>query len=174
LWVLKTGTCVFFARRSIATGHMYFCGNLTNAATPTLWRVTFNSSGTMSSANDGSSFQLVQSGQTGTSTDCTPLTEIFKPSLGKDLLFLSVMNHGFFIGTPNCNNQTCLMSFALPTNAPFTFPTVANATSIVPGPAGISGIIIDNVSGTNGASQIHFGNLQNLLGVQASQSALAQ
>jgi len=158
---------------SVSTGHMYFCGNLTTAATPTLWRVTFNSSGTMSSANDGGSFELVLGGQTGTGDDCTPLTEVFNTSLGKDFLFVGVKNHGFMTGTPNCGNQTCIMSFALPTAFPFTFPVVANATTNANlGSAGTSGMIIDNVSGTNGASQIYFGNLQVNTGVQASQSAL--
>ena len=158
---------------NVSTGHMYFCGNLTTAATPTLWRVTFNSSGVMSSTNDGGNFQLVQNSSTGTNFDCTPLTEVFNTSQNKDYLFLGVKSGGFVTGTPNCGGNTCVISFVLPTAAPFTFPTTANATSAGNvGPSGISGFIVDNVSGVGGASQIYFGSLQNNAGVQLSQSAL--
>lgn len=65
-----------------------------------------------------------------------------------------VGDHGFSLGTPNCANDTCIMSFALPTSAPFTFPTAANATgtnaTLNLGNHGISGNIIDNVSGAAG------------------------
>jgi hypothetical protein len=161
---------------SISTGHMYFCGNLTGAATPTLWRVTFNASGTMSSTNDGSSFRLVVIGSTGTGVDCTPITEIFNPSLNKDFLFVGVTDHGFSSGSPNCSNGTCIISLSLPTASPFTFPTSANAvgttSSLNLGNHGLSGFTIDNVSSLAGASQIYFGNLQQNTGVQASQSNL--
>jgi hypothetical protein len=152
------------------TGYMYFCGNVTDAATPALWRVAITS-GTMSTSNDAKFFQLVLSGNTGASVDCTPLTEIFNGST--DYLFLGVKSHGFMMGTPNCANQTCVMSFSLPTASPFTFPSSANATTTSNlGTKGTSGIIIDNISGSTGASQIYFGNLQVNTGVQASQSAL--
>jgi len=155
---------------SVSTGHMYFCGNLTTAATPTLWRVTFNSSGTMSSTNDGNSFQLVRTGNTGTGSDCTPLTEVLNTGQGKDYLFLAVKNHGFNTGTPNCANLTCLMAFVLPAS---TFPTKPNATvNTTLGTRGISGIVVDNVSTAAGASQIYFGNLQANTAVQGSQAAL--
>ena len=155
---------------SVSTGHMYFCGNLTTAATPTLWRVTFNGTGTMSATNDGNSFQLVRTGFAGTADDCSPLTEVFNTSQGKDYLFVDVRNHGFNTGTPNCANAACLMSFVLPTSG---FPTAANATATTGlGTRGISGIIVDNVSGVTGASQIYFGNLQGSTVVQASQAAL--
>jgi hypothetical protein len=158
---------------NVSTGHMYFCGNLTTAATPTLWRVTFNSSGVMSSTNDGGKFQLVQNGNTGTNFDCTPLTEVYNTSQSKDYLFIGVKSGGFVSGTPNCGGNTCLISFVLPTTSPFTFPTSANATFAGNvGPSGISGIIVDNVSGVAGASQVYFGSLQNNAGVQASQSSL--
>lgn len=161
---------------SIGTGHMYFCGNLATAGTPVLYRVTFNSSGTMSSANDGNSFQLVNSGNAGTAVDCTPLTEVFNSSQNTDYLFLGVTDHGFSTGTPNCANGTCIMSFALPTSSPFTFPTGAHATgtnaTLNLGTHGESGIIVDNDSGLAGASQLYFANRQQSTGVQVSQSAL--
>lgn len=159
---------------SASTGHMYFCGNVSStAATPTLYRVGFSSTGIMNNTKDSGSFQLVLSGNTGAGVDCTPLTEVFNSSQSKDYLFLGVKSHGFMTGTPNCANQTCVMSFSLPTALPFTFPSSANAaTTSNLGSKGISGIIIDNVSGSTGTSQIYFGNLQVNTGVQASQSAL--
>lgn len=157
----------------ISTGHMYFCGNLTSTATPNLWRVTFNSNGTMSNTNDGSSFEVVRTGAQGKGEDCTPLTEVFNTSQNTDYLFLGVTDNGFSTGTPNCGSATCIMSFVLPTSSPFTFPTAANATTTLNlGNAGNSGIIVDNVTGEAGASQIYFGNLQASSGVQVSQSAL--
>lgn len=126
--------------------------------------------------NDGGSFQLVISGRAGQTEDCTPLSEVFNVSQNKDYLFLGVTDNGFTLGTPNCSNETCLMSFVLPAFAPFTFPTAANATAtndtLNLGNNGMSGIGIDNVSAAAGASQIYFGNLQQSTAVQASQSAL--
>ena len=62
-----------------------------------------------------------------------------------------------------------MMSFVITSS----FPSAANAiTTSGLGSLGMSGIIIDNVSGVAGASQIYFGGLQNNTGVQASQSAL--
>ena len=152
---------------SVGTGHMYFCGNLAGAATPTLYRVSFNSSGVMSGSNDGNSFQLVISGSTGPTVDCTPLTEVRNGST--DYLFLGVFNHGFMSGSPNCSNQTCIMSFVITSS----FPVAAAATTNNNlGSLGMSGIIIDNVSALTGASQVYFGSLQTNVGVQASQSAL--
>jgi hypothetical protein len=157
---------------NVGTGHMYFCGNLAGAATPELYQVPFSSSGLFSPPATAV-FQLVQSGNAGTGVDCTPLTEAFNSSQGKDYLFLGVKNHGFTSGTPNCASLTCVMSFSLPTASPFTFPTAANSTlTTTLGTNGISGIILDNVSGATGASQIYFGNLQTNAGVQVSQSAL--
>jgi hypothetical protein len=148
---------------SVGTGHMYFCGNLTTAATPTLWRVTFNSSGVMQ-ARDTGSFQLVQTGQTGTANDCTPLTEVFNGTT--DRLFLGVKGHGNPTG---CNGTTCIMSF----NITSSFPTVISAaTTNNLGAAGMSAFIIDNVSSSAGASQIYYGSLQTSVGVQVSESAL--
>ena len=152
---------------NVGTGHMYFCGNLTGAATPTLYRVTFNSSGVMSGSNDGNSFQLVINGSTGPTVDCTPLTEVRNGSV--DYLFLGVFYHGFTSGSPNCSNQACIMSFVITSS----FPSAANATTNNNlGTLGMSGIIIDNVSALAGASQVYFGSLQTNVGVQASQSAL--
>ena len=157
---------------NLNNGHMYVCGNAMSAATPTLWRVLFNGTGTMTAVDTGS-FQLVATGFAGPSVDCSPLTEYYNSNQKIDYLFLSVKNHGFSTGTPNCSNQTCLMSFVLPQTAPFAFPTGARSTFTSNlGVDGASAPIIDNASGTSGASQIYFVNLQVNSAVQASQTAL--
>jgi hypothetical protein len=157
----------------VSSGHMYFCGNLTTAATPTLWRVTFDSSGTMSSTNDGNSFELVNAGSKGPAEDCTPLTEVFNTAQNVDYLFVAVEDNGFSSGAPNCANNPCLISFSLPTSSPFAFPAAAKSTLTTNlGTQSLSGMIIDNVSGEAGASQLYFGNLLADTGVQVSQSAL--
>lgn len=152
---------------SVGAGHMYFCGNLTTtgSATPTLYRVGFNTSGVMNSARDASSFQLVLNGQTGPANDCTPLTEAFNGTT--DFLFVGVKENGL---PTNCNGNTCIMSFNITSSFP-SAPAVASTTGNL-GPAGMSGMIVDNESSSNGASQIYFGSLQTSVGVQASQTTL--
>jgi hypothetical protein len=154
------------------TGYMYFCGNISGSATPALLRVAITS-GTMSSANDGNVFQLVSSGNTGTSYDCTPLTEYYNTTQAIDYLFVGVKNNGAPSG---CGGSTCVMNFSLPTASPFTFPSsVIAATSVSSGSTaasnGMSGFVIDG-SGTGGASQIYFGNYFAGTAVQMSQAAL--
>ena len=154
---------------SVGTGHMYVCGNaVTGTATPTLWRVGFNSNGTIDTANDGTSFTLA-----GAAVNCSPMTEVYNSTQGKDYLFLGLSGSGFTSGTHNCGGTACLISFVLPTSGN-SVPTAANATmtSTYVGTTGPSGIIVDNISGTNGASQTYFGAPTLNLGVQASQSAL--
>jgi hypothetical protein len=156
---------------STGTGHMYFCGNATGSATPTLWRVGFSSTGTINATNDGSSFTLADK----TGVNCAPLTEVYNSGTtpGVDYLFLGVNGGGFDTGTPNCGGTACLVSFILPSSGN-SVPTKANATmtSIYTGTTGPSGIIVDNVSGMNGAAQIYFGAPTMNLGVQASQAGL--
>lgn len=157
---------------SVSSGHMYFCGNAASAATPTLYRVGFNSSGTVNSTNDGNSLQLVATGNTGTNYDCTPLTEVYNGTT--DYLFLGVRNGGF-PSAPNCAYSQCVLSFSLPTSPLGAFPTGALA-GINPGTNPqyfMSGIIIDNISTTfTGASQIYYSNLGSGQAVQLSQSGL--
>ena len=156
------------------TGYMYFCGNISGAGTPALLRVVITA-GVMTAGNDGNSFPLVPSGNTGTSYDCTPLTEFYNSVAGIDYLFVGVKNKG---GPSGCGATTCIMSFSLPTTTPYTFPTgIFAATSVsasttTPASNGVSGFIIDNASLASGASQIYFGDPYAGTGVQASQSGL--
>jgi len=153
------------------TGNMYFCADTSGAATPELYQVPMTN-GVVGAPK--AVFQLVTTGNTGSAVDCSPLTEFFNSTQNIDYLFLSVKEHGFNTGTPNCQDNTCLMSFALPQTSPYTFPTSAKSTMAGGslGPKGTSGVIVDNDSGTAGTSQIYFGNLQNNFATQVSQSGL--
>jgi len=154
---------------NISSGHMYVCGNAEGSTTPTLWRVGFRSNGTIDTSNDGSSFTLADA----TGVNCSPLTEVYNGNENEDYLFLGVSGHGFTSGRNNCGGTACLASFVLPASGN-SVPTAASATmtSTYTGTTGPSGIIVDNVSGTNGASQVYFGAPTLNLGVQASQSGL--
>jgi hypothetical protein len=153
---------------SPGTGHLYVCGDgasgAANARNSVLYRVGFNSSGTMNSTNDGNSYTLT----TGTINNCSPLTEIYNGST--DYLFLSEPNDGAPSG---CGGGGCVMSF----NITSAFPTAPIATLSIAGVLGVSGdatsgIIIDNVSTVTGASQIYYVNPNAETGVQASQAGL--
>jgi hypothetical protein len=147
---------------SVGNGHLYVCGNVSTSfflnlfQNLALFRVGFNASGTMTGVQPGS---ITLTNQvltlTGPFPSCSPATEISGPS--SDLLFLSVNGNGSQIG---CGSNACLMSFALPTLAPFTFPTAAFRT--LPASDGTSGIVVDNtVTSPAGTSQIYFTPLSN-------------
>jgi hypothetical protein len=152
--------------QSISTGHMYFCG-INSSGFPTLYRAPFNASGQLQST-EGTTFQLASS----SSVSCTPLTEVFNPNIGggTDFLFVGVQNNGFNTGSLNCGGTACVVSFNITSSFPTAAAAILKATAF--GSGSISGMIVDNVSGATGASQIYFGNLQNKTGVQASQSGL--
>jgi hypothetical protein len=153
----------------VSTGHMYACGNLASAATPVLFRVGFSSSGVMNPSPDNGSFQLVTTGGSGPGVSCSPLTEFYNPTEGNDYLFLDVA----YDGVGDCGDVACVMNFALPTSAPFTFPTAPYAAPLEENyDYSFSAIIIDNYSNAAGASQIYFGDLGAGMGVQVSQKTL--
>lgn len=145
------------------SGYMYFCGTNSASFVPALYRVGFNSSGTMNSTNDGNSYPLANY-----ASNCTPLTEVYNTAQNTDYMFLGVVLNGVPAG---CEDAACVMSFELgssfPTGPNATFPLGGNDDSY-----GSSGIIIDNVSTQTGMSQIYFGNLETGGAVQASQDGL--
>jgi hypothetical protein len=146
---------------NLLNGHLYVCGNvgtfgvIQNLA---LFRVGFNGTGTMSGSKDSGSLTLsnITLPPFLAAPSCSPATEI-SPSASSDLMFLSVTGNGSQTG---CGGNGCLMSFALPTSAPFTFPTAASHT--LPASGGTSGIVVDNiVTAPAGTSQIYFTPLAN-------------
>ena len=158
------------------SGYMYFCGDLSSSGgdAPTLWRVTFNSSGTMTGTDSSfTPIALVASGDKGTSYDCTPLTEVYNANLGHDFLFLGVKSGGpsAIEGTAtNCSGTTCIISFDLATNPILGLGGTTTPASA--GGAGTSALIIDNVSSATGGSQIYYGAPNSGQGEQLSQSSL--
>ena len=147
-----------------ASGYMYFCGNLTTGASPTLKRVTFNSTGAMTGL-DSTFTQIQLSTASGTASNCSPLTEVYNATLGHDFLFVGVKSGADITG---CSFTTCIISWDLGAE----FALAATTAPSFAGSDGISGIIIDNVETTNGGSQIYFGAPNSGNAVQLSQSNL--
>jgi len=128
------------------TGFLYVCGYPVSAAnsSPVLYRIGFNSSGVMNSANDGNSLAVASN---TVETRCSPLTTFFNTKANADWLFFSV---------PTGCNQTnggvggCIMAFDITSG----FPSAA--TQARPEYFGTSGIVVDNVSTQPQASSIYF------------------
>jgi hypothetical protein len=144
-----------------ASGYMYFCG-ANGYLIPALFRIGFNSNGTMNNATDGNLYPLGNQ-----QAACTPLTEAYNPGQGKDYLFLGV---GYPSTPAGCHGEVCILSFELGSS----FPSGPAAT--LPLGSGynvpISGIVIDNVSSVPGTSQIYFSNGFSGSATQATQNGL--
>jgi hypothetical protein len=153
------------------TGHLYFCArNTTDSDLPSLFRISFDSTGKMNSAPDGTAGSNYLAFTDSNGAECSPITEIFNPNQGAsgtDWLFVSVGNHAIRGG---CNGTGCLMSFNLTALGSTWPPTAASAGYAVPstggtaGNAGTSGIIVDNVANPATypqASSIYFSTLAN-------------
>jgi hypothetical protein len=88
---------------------------------------------------------------------CSPVTEIFGTGgTTDDYIFLSVSANGSLAACAGA----CLYNFLVSTDGTSTtVPAAATAGLAVTG--GSSGIIMDNISTTSGASQIYFSSLSN-------------
>ena len=141
------------------TGFLYVCGSLSAQASqrPTLWRIPITNN-VMGAAVLGP--KLVQN----PTDECSPITQVMNGA--NEYLFVSVPSGGT---QPGCTGS-CMYMFKLNGIAwsDLTLPTAGFAA-----PGGTSGIIIDNVSSTVGASQIYYMTL-TVPGtiVQVSQAAL--
>jgi hypothetical protein len=91
---------------------------------------------------------------------CSPVTEVFgSGGTTDDYIFLSVTANGN-VGDGGSCTGACLYNFLVSTNGTSTtVPTAATAGLATTG--GSSGIIMDNISTTSGASQIYFSSLAN-------------
>jgi len=91
---------------------------------------------------------------------CSPVTEVFgSGGTTDDYIFLSVTANGN-VGDGGTCTGACLYNFLVSTNGTSTtVPTAATAGLATTG--GSSGIIMDNISTTSGASQIYFSSLAN-------------
>jgi hypothetical protein len=97
---------------------------------------------------------------TSAAATCSPVTEIFgSGGTTDDYIFLSVSANGNVADGGTCTGA-CLYNFLVSTNGTTTtVPTAATAGLATTG--GSSGIIMDNISTTTGASQIYFSSLSN-------------
>jgi|GEM_PF-845167 len=134
---------------SAPTGHLYFCGN--PGGTVSLYEIpiTANAMGTP---------VLVHALSTTTNaagTEGSPITEFYNTSgTATDWLFMSEPNTPA-MSTGTCTGAGCVYSYNV-TTAP---AAGATATAALPSANGSSGIVVDNASGTTGASQVYFSTL---------------
>lgn len=97
---------------------------------------------------------------TSAAATCSPVTEIFgSGGTTDDYIFLSVTANGN-VGDGGTCTGACLYNFVVSTNGTTT-TTPAAATAGLATTGGSSGIIMDNISTTTGASQIYFSSLSN-------------
>ena len=136
------------------SGFLYVCGKTGGIDHPAIRQISFNLDGTMNTAG----LQNLQVGNNpGAAGQCSSVTEIFNPNIGKDLIFFSVQSGGRgMVGTTptNCSLTGCVMSIDVTSGA---FPTGLNDSLGETG--GTSGIIIDNVGNFGQDSSLYFSRL---------------
>jgi len=131
---------------SPSAGFLYVCGYPTSGnASPVLYRIGFNSAGKMNSLHDTHSLALASATAI---TRCSPMTEFFNTTTGKDWLFA-----GMEAGCTATGGSACIMSFDITAG----FPSAV--TQAVTEVGGTSGIVVDNVSSKPQASSIYFSTL---------------
>jgi len=175
--VLYSGTFDDAYYTAPGTGHLYVCGSAAGTAQrPTLWQIPIDSSNVVQTPVAG---PLLVSA----SANCSPVTEILNGTTN-DYIYASVTANGAN-RTGGCSGTAgCIFMFNLNglirSNGQSTTwgatggaAVVANAGFAAVG--GTSGIIIDNISATAGASQAYYSTLGTGTGgnaIQASQAAL--
>ncbi len=140
------------------SGNLYVCGSLAaTAARPTLWQIPI--------ASNAMGTPVVGPSLVGaTNANCSAITEVMNGA--NDYIYASVSAGGTAAGCAGA----CIYMFNL-TGLTWGTGAVANAGLAALG--GTSGIIIDNISSTTGASQIYYSTLTSPgNAIQASQAAL--
>jgi len=128
-----------------STGFLYVCGYPTlGIASPVLYRLGFDSTGKMK-AHDTNSLAIASILST---TRCSPMTEFFNTTTGKDWLFV-----GLEAGCVATGGSACILSLDVTSG----FPSAVSAGVTEVG--GTSGIVVDNVSSQAQASSIYFSTL---------------
>ena len=148
------------------SGFLYVCGSSAGGASsrqPSLWRIPITNNG-MGAAVFG---QQLVSGDTadasGGGGSCSPITDV--QNGGNNYIYLSVPELGNRTGCAGA----CIYVYNL---TGITWGTT-NAIAGLAAPGGTSGIVIDNVSATSGASQIYYSTMTSPGGaIHASQAAL--
>lgn len=151
------------------TGKLYVCGGslagTAAQARPTLWQIPITSNAMGS--------PVVGPLLVGANTNCSPVTEISDGT--NDYLFVSVIASGTATG---CTGACVYMYKNVLSGSLWGNTSVAWGTTVVPNAGltatgGASGMIIDNISSTTGASQIYYSTLTSPgNAIQASQAAL--
>lgn len=151
------------------SGMLYVCGGRLagtgTQARPTLWQIPI--------ASNVMGTPVVGPLLVSANTNCSPVTEIADAT--NDYLFVSVIASGSATG---CTGACVYMYKNLLSGALWGSTSVAWGTTVVPNAGlaatgGASGIIIDNISSTTGASQVYYSTLTSPgNAVQASQAAL--
>ncbi|MFZ0956105.1 MAG: hypothetical protein WAN60_07165 [Candidatus Sulfotelmatobacter sp.] len=141
------------------TGNLWTCAENDNAGTPRPKLMqnamsAFVTSGDVISTAANTTLNPITSAAGAT---CSPVTEVFgSGGTTDDYIFLSVTANGNLAACAGA----CLYNFVVSTNGTTTtVPTAATAGLAAAG--GSSGIIMDNISTTGGASQIYFSSLSN-------------
>jgi hypothetical protein len=147
------------------TGNLWTCG-ATGTPAPKLMQTAMSAfvptGDVISPANNVINPLTGAGAGVGTAATCSPVTEIYGTGgTTDDYIFLSVTNDGNQTGTA-CSGAgatgACLYNFLVSVSC--TYPTCA-ATAGLASAGGSSGIIIDNISTSKGASQIYFSSLSN-------------
>lgn len=149
------------------SGFLYVCGSSAGGASsrqPSLWRIQITNNSMNTTAVFG---QQLVSGDTadgsGGGGSCSPITDVQNGA-----------NNYIYVSVPELGNRTgcagaCIYVYNL---TGITWGTT-NATAGLAAPGGTSGIVIDNISATSGASQIYYSTMTSPGGaIQASQAAL--
>jgi hypothetical protein len=143
------------------TGNLYVCGSLAATITrPTLWKIPIT--------NNVMGTPVVGPTLVSAAASCSPITEVLNGA--SDYLFVSVTARGNDTGCTGTAAIGCVYMYNL-TGLTWGTGAVANAGLAATG--GASGMIIDNISSTTGASQIYYSTLTSPgNAVQASQALL--
>jgi hypothetical protein len=155
------------------TGNLYVCGALpsgTDSKKPVLWRIPITNNVMSTTAVVGPTLVTVANpnGIDANTADCSPITEVMNGA--NEYIYVSVSYLGNKTGcTLSCIYMLRTVSGGVAVPWTTTTPVVAG----LPAPGGTSGIIVDNISSTTGASQIYYSTLTSPgNAVQASQAAL--
>lgn len=159
---------------TLPTGSLYVCGSISDNSSsmrPTIWKIPITSN-LMGTPVVGPTLT------TATADNCSPITEV-KNGI-HDYLFVGVGQPTTTTGTKsacNAGNGTCTV-YMLDLNGIGTWGTGVVPNSSLTAPGGTSGIVVDNVSTTAGASQVYYSTLGDSTvsnvgnAVQASQAGL--
>ncbi len=139
-----------------SSGLLYVCavddtGSFFNH--PSLYTIGFGAGGLMDTSETSGPLDIA-TGTSQSANECSPVTEIQTSTT--DDFFVSIQKSGGLNHCAGNNTRGCLYSFAISSQ---TFP--GNSTAGLISTGGTSGLSIDNIFSTAGASQVYFTPLDN-------------